>query len=271
MVNFFLKIPSWAALSLLMNGLLFVTLLAVWQEKPGNGDAFGIPRASAAASESSPRLSRVGDPLQLNYRQRVALLRREMQTMQAKHPDHLTVLLGDSLSLWFPADLLPGRRVWMNQSISGEKTRGLLGRLKLLDGAKVDTVFLMIGINDLIWGESDAKLIKHYRQIMAHLKRHHPDTQVVVQSILPHGSEQATWESRERLLALPNSRIQAVNQSLQKIAQEYDAYYLDLQPLFSTGEGTLRPDLTTDGLHLNWQGYLVWRSAIAMYSQLELQ
>ena len=73
------------------------------------------------------------------------------------------------------------------------------------------------------------------------------------------------------MLALPSERIVSMNASLQQIADDNDAYYLDLYPIFVTGDGTLRPDLTTDGLHLNRQGYLVWRSAIALYAQLELQ
>lgn len=234
-----------------------------------------LPEANAAdavlATDQMFFMPELGDKKQLNYQQWVSLLRQEMEAMIAKRPDHLTILLGDSLSLWFPAELLPGRRVWMNQGISGEKTDGLLVRLAFLDEAEIDTIFLMIGVNDLIWGQSDDQFIKNYRVIMEYLDQKHPETQVVVQSILPHGAESATWESRDRLLALPNSRIQAMNQSLKTIANDHDAYYLDLYPLFANGEGNLRPDLTTDGLHLNREGYLVWRAAIAVFGQLELQ
>jgi lysophospholipase L1-like esterase len=269
------SIPHWAALSLLMNGVLFITLLVVWQEKTGGKDPSVLPEANAADNQalSSQTAWTPGSVRgkKLSYEQWVELLRQEIITMNAKHPDHLTILLGDSLSLWFPAELLPGRRVWMNQGISGEKTYTLTKRLDSLDDAEVDTIFLMIGINDLIWGQSDEEMIQNYRSIMKYLRRKHPDTRLVVQSILPHGAEASTWESRNKLLALPNDRIRSMNESLQTIAKDYDAYYLDLYPLFVTGDGNLRMDLTTDGLHLNRDGYMVWRSAIAMYSQLELQ
>ncbi|NEQ49225.1 MAG: lysophospholipase [Leptolyngbya sp. SIO3F4] len=259
----------------MMNGVLFIALLVVWQEKSGGSDPTVLPQANAAyanhpAIAPLPQPSISGTRQRLDYQQWVALLGQEMATMAAKNPDHLTILLGDSLSLWFPAELLPGRRVWMNQGISGEKTHSLLDRLHLLDVADVDTIFLMIGINDLIWGQSDQQFLANYRNIMDYLVQQHPETQVVVQSILPHGAEAATWESRELLLNLPNERIRAMNQSLEKIANDYDAHYLELYPIFATGEGKLRPDLTTDGLHLNREGYLVWRAAIALYSQLEL-
>ncbi|MEM6252676.1 MAG: GDSL-type esterase/lipase family protein [Cyanobacteria bacterium P01_D01_bin.156] len=276
LLKFPFPMPAWAVLSLIMNGVLFGALLLIWQEKPRQSQTSSVlPQASAAnpaaLTDAADLFKGVPETRpKLTYEQWVDLLGKELETMAVKNPDHLTILLGDSLSLWFPAELLPGRRVWMNQGISGEKTYTLLSRLHLLDVAQVDTIFLMIGINDLIWGQSDQQVLENYRDIMDYLVINHPNTQVVVQSILPHGAETATWESRHLLLKLPNERIQALNQSLQSIANDYDAYYMELYPIFSNGEGKLRPDLTTDGLHLNRQGYLVWRAAIALYSQLEL-
>ncbi len=260
-----------------MNAVLFITLLILWQEKPGGNDPTVIPQANAAYANDpkttidSASVPQVTTRQRLSYEQWVTVLGQEIATMAEKNPDHLTILLGDSLSLWFPAELLPGRRVWINQGISGEKTYTLLNRLHLLDVAEVDTIFLMIGINDLIWGQSDQQVLESYRDIMDYLTTKHPNTQVVVQSILPHGAETSTWESRHLLLELPNERIRTMNQSLQDIAKNYDAHYLELYPIFANGEGNLRPDLTTDGLHLNRQGYLVWRAAISLYSQLKLQ
>ncbi|HEY9736694.1 MAG TPA: GDSL-type esterase/lipase family protein, partial [Trichocoleus sp.] len=95
----------------------------------------------------------------------------------------------------------------------------------------------------------------------------HPEARIVVQSILPHGDENATWEGRDKLLALPNEQIRTINAELQQIATENGATYLDLYPLFANGNGELRADLTTDGLHLNWQGYMVWRTAIALLNE----
>ena len=231
-----------------MNGVLFIALLVVWQEKSDGGEPTVLPQASAAYANRPPadgEVEPLGSRQRLDYQQWVTLLGQELATMAAKNPDHLTILLGDSLSLWFPAELLPGQRVWMNQGISGEKTQSLLTRLHLLDVADVDTIFLMIGINDLIWGQSDRQLLANYREIMDYLVTYHPNTEVVVQSILPHGAEMATWESRNLLLDLPNERIRRMNQSLQTIAKDYDAHYLELYPIFSAGEGNLRPDLTT--------------------------
>ena len=265
-----------------MNGLLFTTVLALSQESTVRVDQLVTENAVANSGEDPAVLDAViaenvvelphpSGGRKLSYQEWVEILASDAKAVAASKPDHLTVLLGDSLSLWFPGELMPGRRVWINQSISGEKTQGLLDRLALLDDNDVEAVFLMIGINDLIWGKSDAEILANYKKIVSELKAEHPDTQIVVQSILPHSGENSTWESRDKLLALPDDRIVGMNNALKKIASDNDAYYLDLYPIFVTGDGDLRPDLTTDGLHLNRQGYLVWRSAIALYAQLELQ
>ncbi len=277
MIKWLIKIPSWAALSLMMNGLLFGSLLAVWQEQTASSELLtSEPLVNASVTDAAitdmvMELPRPAGGRKLSYQQWVDVLAQEAQSILVKHPEHLTVLLGDSLSLWFPGELMPGRRVWINQSISGEKTQGLLDRLDLLKDNDVESVFLMIGINDLIWGKTDEEIVANYQEIVLRLKEDHPKAQIVVQSILPHGGENSTWESRDKLLALQGDRIVSLNNTLKTIAAENNAYYLDLYPIFVTGDGDLRDDLTTDGLHLNRQGYLVWRSAIALYAELELQ
>lgn len=261
-------IPTWMLLSLAMNGLLVIAVLVSLRESrsPSVQTHPVLPQANAYASsdaeDAETFVPQVGDRQYLTYQQWVDLLRQEAVAYQ--NAPGLTVLLGDSISLWFPQDLLPGRRTWLNQGISGDRSDMLMQRLDVLDNADVDGIFLMVGINDLIAGKPESQVADNIRQTIRYLKQQHPGADIVVQSILPHGAETATWEGRDRLLLLPNDRIQAVNQALQVIADEQDVIYLDLYPLFANGAGALRSDLTTDGLHLNGRGYLVWRTAIAM-------
>ncbi|MEO0825923.1 MAG: GDSL-type esterase/lipase family protein [Cyanobacteria bacterium J06642_9] len=287
-----LAFPGWALLSLAMNGVLFVTVLVLLRQPPNSvststgAGAFAADRAGGNATESKSSMlpqaqasaaqsdlanlqisSQLGDRHRLSYQQWVALLQQEADAIAQQKPKNLSVLLGDSISLWFPPEQLPAAQTWLNQGISGETTAGLLDRLSLLDDVQAETIFLMIGINDLIWGKQDADIIANYRRIVRDLKATHPETTLVVQSILPHAAEQATWEGRDRLLVLPNRRISALNESLKIIAFEEGVEYLDLYLLFADSEGRLRSDLTTDGLHLNLQGYVVWQTAIALYAR----
>lgn len=269
------KVPPWALLSLVMNGLLFVTVLVMLRQRsmPLDTATSVMPQANAFAAEGQAEanlLPQFGDRHYLDYQQWVSLLEQEASAIAARNAPRQTILLGDSLTLWFPSDLLPGRRTWVNQAISGENSDGLRQRLNILDETNPEVVFIMIGINDLIWGKSEDQMVDNVQETLDYLRQTHPDAKVVVQSILPHGSEEATWEGRDRLLALPNTRIQTINGKFRQIAEETGAYYLDLYPLFATGDGNLRPDLSTDGLHLNWQGYIVWRTALALFNESEL-
>ena len=260
-------VPSWMVLSLVMNGLLFLAVIFGLRDNPPTQaqDGSVLPQASASAPiEKTPStvVPQLGDRQYLNYQQWVALLRQEAQA--AQDAPRLTVLLGDSISLWFPTTLLPGRRTWLNQAISGENSGTLLQRLDALDDAQVETVFLMIGINDLIAGKAENQVVTNIERVVLYLQENHPDADIVVQSILPHAAENATWEGRDRLLLLPNDRVRVVNDAIAELAEADNVYYLNLHPLFMNGEGLLRPDLTTDGLHLNERGYLVWRTAISI-------
>ncbi|NEQ32987.1 MAG: hypothetical protein F6K04_18640 [Leptolyngbya sp. SIO4C5] len=264
--------PAWAVLSLSINGLLFVTVLLLSRTQPPAPRSPVLPQANASVADGLEETSfevQLGARQQLNYQQWVSLLAQEADAIAVQEPDNLAVLLGDSISLWFPAELLPAEQTWLNQGISGDTTAGLLERAELLDRTRPQVILVMIGINDLIWGKQDAEILNNYRQLVEYLSWAHPRTQIIVQSILPHSAEQSTWQGRDRLLVLPNSRIRDLNQSLEEIAIDSGVEYLNLYPLFADTEGRLRSDLTTDGLHLNDQGYLVWRTAIALYQDLE--
>lgn len=267
-------VPNWMLLSLAMNGLLFMAVIFSLRNHPPDAASSSsvLPQANASVSSDDEAgvgfVPQMGNRQYLHYQQWVELLRREADAN--RDAPRLTVLLGDSISLWFPQHLLPGQRTWINQAISGEQSDMMVQRLDALDGAEVESIFLMIGINDLIAGEPESRVAKNIERAVGYLKRQHPEADIVVQSILPHGAERATWEGRDRLLLLPNDRIQAVNSALAAMANDQDVYYLDLYPLFADGDGALRPDLTTDGLHLNERGYLVWRTAIALFMNGEL-
>ncbi len=212
----------------------------------------------------------LGPRHQLNYQQWVALLHKEAEVLATEQPKNLAILIGDSISLWFPNDLLPPDQTWLNQGISGETSAGLLNRLDVLDKTQPEVIYMLIGINDLIRGEKDETILANQQLIIRYLRKVHPQTKIVVQSILPHGADKATWEGRDRLLSIPNSRIQELNKQLKAIAKDESVIYLDLYSLFADTSGNLKPELSTDGLHLSTQGYLVWRNALLVLNQLVL-
>jgi lysophospholipase L1-like esterase len=195
-----------------------------------------------------------GHPTYAQWRELLALEARTAERSNGRN--NVTAMVGDSLSQWFPADQLPGRQLWLNQGISGDTTTGILDRIAFLDRTKLDTIYFMAGVNDLKRGASDREILQNIRQIIARLKRQHPQAQIVVQSILPTRSEQ-----------IPNDRIDQINPLIQELARRQGVDYLDLHQQFRDGDGSLRADLTTDGIHLSPQGYQVWQSALQRMDQ----
>lgn len=184
-----------------------------------------------------------------------ALLAGEAATVARRQGQRsLTILLGDSLTLWLPLRDLPAQQLWLNQSISGETTANMLERLDYFAQTHPGEIHVMGGINDLKNGVSEAEVIDNLYQILTRLKRQHPQARLVVYSILP-----------TRLRAVPSDRIQRVNQALATLAAHQGATFVDLTPTFSDSQGQLRPELTTDGLHLSAQGYTLWRDALVSH------
>ncbi|WP_341527370.1 SGNH/GDSL hydrolase family protein [Nostoc sp. UHCC 0302] len=195
---------------------------------------------------------------QLTYEDWKILLALEAKAIaQGQGRNHLSILLGDSLSLWFPNEKLPTGKLWLNQGISGDTSSGILRRLGAFSATRPDVIYVMAGINDMRKGASDQAILRNYRRIIRSLRQDHPKTQIIVQSILP-----------TRLSTISNSRIRRVNAQLALITKQEGANYLNLYSWFTDMQGNLRSELTTDGLHLSKDGYDVWESVL---QQVELK
>ncbi len=271
----FLRSPlfrTWALVSLLANAVAIATIV-VLLSRPSPTTAEG--RSGAIANVSSrqavPKEPEAGERHYLDYEEWVEVLEKEARAVAESEPKRLAVLAGDSITLWFPDRLLSPDRVWLNQGISGEVSQGLFDRLSVLDETEPETVFVMIGINDLLRGIDDETVIENHRKIVRDIQQYHPETQIVIQSILPHSAEESTWEGRDRLENVPNDRIRRLNDRLEELAAAEGAIYFDLYAFFVDEEGKLPMELSTDGLHLNETGYWVWRTALLQFDRLELE
>lgn len=189
---------------------------------------------------------------QLTYEDWKTLLALEAKAIaRGQGVNHLNVLVGDSLSMWFPAQKLPSGKLWLNQAISGDTSTGVLRRLSFFSKTRPDVIYVMAGINDLRNGVSDETILRNHRRIIRTLKQSHPESLIIIQSILP-----------TRQQKIPNTRIRNLNEQLAQIAKEQQVNYLNIHNWFTDSEGNLREDLTTDGLHLSTRGYDVWQWAL---------
>ncbi|MBD2326522.1 GDSL-type esterase/lipase family protein [Alkalinema sp. FACHB-956] len=174
------------------------------------------------------------------------------QTPRQQNTRRVMVMVGDSLSQWYPSDYLPSQDIWLNQGISGDTTRGILQRLDDFSTARPDRIYVMAGVNDVKRGASDREILQNLSKIITRLQRHHPQAEIIVQSILPTRSPM-----------IPNDRIEVLNQHLAQLTAQQGVAFLDLYSQFVDRDGYLQQRLSTDGIHLNLQGYQVWQTALS--------
>lgn len=188
----------------------------------------------------------------LTYQDWKRLLALEARAMtRGQGNNRLSIMLGDSLSLWFPTKGLPSGKLWLNQGISGDTSTGILRRLSAFSSTKPEAIYIMAGVNDLRKGTSDQVILSNHRRIVRRLKITHPNSYIIIQSILP-----------TRRPKISNIRIRKLNTQLARIAKEEGVNYVNIHKWFTDFKGELRQELTTDGLHLSLDGYDVWQSAI---------
>lgn len=189
---------------------------------------------------------------QPSYSQWKQLLAQEAKAVAVgQGKNSLGIIVGDSISLWFPSEFLPTGKLWLNQGISGENTTQISQRLLTFYSVNANTIYVMAGINDLRQGVPNSVILNNIRSILKQLKKAHPDAEIIIQSILPTATPE-----------ISNNRIRYLNENIRFIAGQEGANYLNLHYLFANENGEMRENLTTDGIHLTRQGYEVWREAI---------
>jgi len=169
------------------------------------------------------------------------------------------VMLGDSetaLCEW--QELLSDSLTVLNRGISGDYMDGVFARLDEVLRHKPLKIFLLIGVNDLFYGNKPEAIEARYREIVRKIRRESPNSELILQSILPVNSE-------VRSLPASNAEIQAMNMRITQIAKDYALPYIDLYGPLTDASGNLSVKFTDDGIHLNGLGYFAWKHQIESY------
>lgn len=162
-------------------------------------------------------------------------------------------MLGDSITDWGEWNELLKRNDVINRGISGDSTDGVLNRIDGINSS-VEKVFIMIGINDLGKGKSVDYVFNNYKKIVTILKE--KNMQPIIQSIL--------FVDSDKIHYIKNNHVEQLNNKLKKYAMENDLVYIDLNIKLSKDK-KLRSNYSYDGLHLNGEGYKVWKEVLDSY------
>jgi lysophospholipase L1-like esterase len=162
------------------------------------------------------------------------------------------VMIGDSITEGAEWDEIFKNSSIVNRGIGGDTAKGILNRIDSIISTGAKKSFIMVGINDLNKGVSVDDVYSSYKFIIAELKR---------ANITPY--IQSTIYAGEKLSNL-NSSISSLNVKLEKLAKKEGLIYIDLNEELSP-DGLLKNRFTKDDVHLNGQGYWVWKKLIGQY------
>jgi lysophospholipase L1-like esterase len=161
----------------------------------------------------------------------------------------VAAFVGDSITAegrwqeWFP------ELETHNFGVPGDTTDELLERLDEVIATNPDTIFVMIGANDLGQRRSVERIVRNIESALVRLHHELPDARILVQSVLPRGHEYA-------------ENVREINRHIWQFAATQKVHYLDLWPLMAFADGELNPEYSSDRLHLTEEGYEAWLSEL---------
>jgi lysophospholipase L1-like esterase len=229
---------------LMRNGLLAAALLAL-------AFAYGIgvgryewPPFSLMAALRGPQP--IANTTSFYSRSRLSIFRNTPGPFEV-------VMLGDSITEagnWH--ELFSSVRI-ANRGISGNTSADILDRLDEVITRRPKIVFLMIGINDLLYIHdiTASEITSSVQKIIGALAEQGVTT--VVQSVL------LTYNGINKPAI--NVKVVELNQALKALCAQTEVKFVDLNSVLSDGAALL-PHFTMDGIHLSGNAYVLWAHEI---------
>jgi len=122
-------------------------------------------------------------------------------------------------------------------------------------GSQPKICFLMIGINDLSRQENVDNIFNNYIEIINILQS--KKITPVIQSTL------LTLDSP----TINNTKVILLNKKLKEFAHNKSIDFIDLNKELAPN-GALLKEYSSDGVHLNIKGYIIWKNNLAHYIQI---
>ena len=130
------------------------------------------------------------------------------------------------------------------------------GKVPIFEAMPYDAftkVYIKVGLNELGYG-TEENFEKTYAELIAKIREYEPRAIIFVHAILPVTAEKSNSDKAHN-----NANIAVRNAALEQFAKEQKAYFIDAGPALSDEEGNLRPEMTSDGIHLKPEYMKLWR------------
>ena len=181
-----------------------------------------------------------------------------------KQPKHDLLFIGDSITdLWsYPPDhQYPGglatwnlryKDIATNHGVTGDKTQTVLWRLtegRQLEGYFPKHIVLLIGINNLLQGDSPEDTAAGIKAIRDYLLKIRPEAKILLLGIFPTGQQPDTPI---------RNKVKKTNELIAKFADGKKIFFADFGNAFLNPDGTATMEILRDWLHLSPRGYEIW-------------
>lgn len=136
-------------------------------------------------------------------------------------------------------------------------TVGKVTLTELLSNKTYDTIYLMLGINEL--GYPFQSIVDNYKEVYDFIRNCQPDAIIFIQANM-----HVTKERSDSDTYFNNTAINRLNTELSKLADNPNTFYIDVNPLFDDENGNLSTDKSADTAHLYAKYYATWGDWIRM-------
>ncbi len=178
-------------------------------------------------------------------------------------PDTGIAFIGDSICqnpIYSYGDwnTILGRTDCVNFGIGAQTTVECRARIDELANRDYSTVVFICGINDIGRGYTKEEIVANYDAMITAIKEKNPDCQFLIVSVLPTTSA---------FYAGQQAKINLLNMALRRYASnEQGVTFVNVYSSFTprTGEYAY-PELLSDGLHPNREGYAVMAEILSEY------
>lgn len=117
---------------------------------------------------------------------------------------------------------------------------------------KYDKIYIMLGINEIGTGNADS-FAEAYGELIDYLKSAQPDAKIVIMSML-----HVTKAKSDSSNYFRNDIIDERNEKVKALCDEERVFWLNINDAFDDGNGNMKEDYTSDGVHPSAKSISIW-------------
>lgn len=160
------------------------------------------------------------------------------------------------------ADFFCAKSMSIDKILAGKKVNvggNDMSVSETLAAKEYSRIYVCLGINELGWNSSD-EFINQYEILLDEIIKQQPNADIYVVLLFP---VTASKSEKEAGGTVNNARIYEYNVKLVDLANKKGLKYLNPDQPLLDGNGCLKEEASTDGVHLLREYYIIWAEYLA--------